>query len=405
MDISVRAISEAEVPAFLRTDAAGFGEDAEAFAKAQPRWIALELDRTRAAFEGDELVGTSRNYTFELTVPGGAQLPAAGVSAVAVLPTHRRLGILRSMMAALLDDAVERGEPVAMLTASEGAIYRRFGFGVTTRAARIEMDLRSVEFERPRPAGRVRLVAPEEIAKQAPALFDRVRSWYPGAVSRPEPWWSEVQFDRSRTKQRFDVLYESENGVVDGFVTYSVESRWGPEAAHVVEVRDLVAATPAATNAIWRYLCDIDLVRTVHVHRVPLDSPLPWLLTSPRAARVVRIDDYVWTRLLDVPAALGARQYATEGQLTLAVRDGARPGSAAEGVFTVDGGPDGATVTTGGTADLACDVATLSAAWLGGVPFTTLAAAGWVDEHTSGALARADAMFASTPLPFPFTWF
>jgi predicted acetyltransferase len=402
MDITVRAISEAEIPAFLRTDAAGFGEDAEAFAKAQPRWIGLELDRTRAAFEGDELVGTSRNYTLELSVPGGVALPAAGVSAVAVLPTHRRRGILRTMMAALLDDAVERGEPVAMLTASEGAIYRRFGFGV---AARVELDLRTVEFARPRPPGRVRLVAPDELAKQAPELFDRVRRSYPGAVSRPEAWWSEVQFDRSRTKQRFDVLYESDGGIVDGFVTYSVEPRWGPDAAHVVEVRDLVAATPTATSALWRYLCEIDLVRTVHAHRVPLDSPLSWLLTSPRAARIMRIDDYVWTRVLDVPAALGARRYASEGRLTLAVHDEARPGRAADGVFTVDGGPDGASVTTGGTADVACDVATLSAAWLGGVPFTTLAAAGWVDEHTPGALARADAMFASTPLPFPFTWF
>ena len=264
------------------------------------------------------------------------------------------------------------------------------------------MDLRTVEFARPRPAGRVRLVAPDEIAKQAPELFHRVRGWYPGAVSRPEAWWSEIQFDRRGTKQRFDVLYESEDGAVDGFVTYSVESRWGPDAAHVVEVRDMVAATPTATNALWRYLCDIDLVRTVHAHRVPLDSPLPWLLdVAARLGRVMRIDDYVWTRLLDVPTALGARRYATDAELTFAVRDESRPGSAAEGVFTVDGGPDGATVTTGGTADLACDVATLSAAWLGGVPFTTLAAAGWVDEHTSGALARADAMFASTPLPFP----
>jgi predicted acetyltransferase len=405
MDITVRAISEAEVPAFVRTDAAGFGENAEAFAKQQPRWNTLELDRTRAAFEGDELVATSRNYSLELTVPGGAALPAAGVSAVAVLPTHRRRGILRMMMAALLDDAVERGEPVAMLTASEGVIYRRFGFGVTTRAARVEMDLRTLEFARPRPGGRLRMIAPEELRKQAPDLFERVRSWYPGAVSRPEAWWTDVQFDRERAKQRFDVLYESDDGIVAGFVTYSIESRWGPEAAHVLEVRDLVAATPTAATALWRYLCEIDLVRTVHAHRVPLDSPLSWLLTSPRAARIMRIDDYVWTRLLDVPAALGARRYASEGRLTLAVRDEARPGSAADGVFTVDGGPDGVSITTGGSADLTCDVATLSAAWLGGVSFTTLAAAGWVDEHTPGALARADAMFASTPLPFPFTWF
>ena len=89
-----------------------------------PAWGALDVDRTLAGFEGDELVATSRNYSLELTVPGGASLPAAGVSAVTVRPTHRRRGVLRQMMRGLLDEAAGRGEPVAMLTASEGRDLR-----------------------------------------------------------------------------------------------------------------------------------------------------------------------------------------------------------------------------------------------------------------------------------------
>jgi predicted acetyltransferase len=308
------------------------------------------------------------------------------------------------MMAALLDDATARGEPVAMLTASEGAIYQRFGFGVSTRSASVEIDLRDAAWAHPRPEGRVRMVTPEEARKQAPEVFERVRRSYPGAVSRPEPWWTDVQYHPEHGN-RFDVLYESPDGSVDGFATYGIKDHWawGPE--HVLRVPDLAATTPDALHALWRYLCEIDLVRKVKCDRLPADSPLPWLFASPRSARVDGTFDYVWTRLLDVPTSLAARTYATAGGLTLEVRDPSRPDSAAAGTFTVEGGPDGATVTRRGTADLAVDVSTLSAAWLGGVPWSTLAAAGWVEERTPGAVARADAMFASAPQPFPFTWF
>jgi len=402
--IEVRAISESEIPAFVRADAAGFGEN-EQLAEDSPRWIAAELDRTRAGFDHDELVATSRGYSLELTVPGGALLPAAGVSSVAVLPTHRRRGILRAMMTALLDDAVERGEPIAMLIASEGGIYGRFGFGVTMQAARLELDVRDVTFAGPPPPGRLRLVAPDELRKQAPDLYERIRRVHPGAVSRSEIWWSEQQYDK-RDGTRFDVLYESETGVVDGFVTYSMKDRWQPDPAHRLRVRDFVAATPTATHALWRYLCEVDLVRTLYANRVPLDSPLPWLLASPRAATPRGIYDFVWTRVLDVPAALGARTYATDGRLVLGVHDGSRPDGAAHGTFLLEGGPDGATVSaTSAAPDLVCSVDALSTVWLGGVRWTTLAAADRIEERTPGALATADAMFASTPLPFPFTWF
>ena len=63
-------------------------------------------------------------------MPGGALLPAAAVSWVSVLPTHRRRGVLTQMMAAMHDDARARDEPAAILTASESSIYGRFGYGV-----------------------------------------------------------------------------------------------------------------------------------------------------------------------------------------------------------------------------------------------------------------------------------
>ena len=149
----------------------------------------------------------------------------------------------------------------------------------------------------------------------------------------------------------------------------------------------------------------MDLVRIITDPGAPVDLPLPWLLTSNRAVRVKGVIDAVWTRLLDLPAALSNRRYATEGRLTLAVDDELRPGGDAHGAFTLDAGPDGAAVRRGGEPDLVCGVSAVSAAWLGGVRWSTLAAAGLVEERTAGAVHRADVLFAAQPLPFPFTWF
>lgn len=58
----------------------------------------LEPERALAAWDGEEVVGTAGAHTFRMTVPGGALVPTAGVTMVSVLPTHRRRGVLTSMM-------------------------------------------------------------------------------------------------------------------------------------------------------------------------------------------------------------------------------------------------------------------------------------------------------------------
>jgi predicted acetyltransferase len=166
-----------------------------------------------------------------------------------------------------------------------------------------------------------------------------------------------------------------------------------------------VSASDAAAHALWRFLAEIDLVRTIRFRQQPLDSPLPWLLESPRGVRT-ETHDFVWTRLIDVPTALGARTYPVAGRVVVDIGDPSLPDGAAAGTFAVDGAPDGAEVKrVNDGPDLRCDVSAASAAWLGGVRWSELARAGLVEERTDGALARADAMFASSPLPYPFTWF
>jgi predicted acetyltransferase len=403
MDVELRAVSIEELPAFLWADSTGFGHAVD---RARRNMAAWELDRTVAAFERDRIVGVSRNYSFELTLPGGALVPAAGVSDVSVLPTHRRRGLLRTMMDRLLDDAVAHGECVAMLTASEGGIYGRFGFGVTIRSCSVEIDTVAAEFPEPAPVGTLRLVELEEARALEPEIFDRARRVQPGAVSRFDPWWTDEQF-HTEMGARFDVVFESPEGSLDGYLTYGIRQQWGTGGPnHRLAVSDLVAVTPVASNALWRYACEVDLVRTVFAHNAPIDLVVGWSMTSPRAARINDVRDSLWTRIVDVPTALSARTYAMDGSLVLEVRDSLRPDGDADGRFALTGGPHGATAgATTADPELVMDIASLSAAWLGGVPFSTLARAGRIDEVVAGALARADAMFASSPLPLAMTWF
>ncbi len=403
MDFELRPVSADEVPAYLRTNAAGFGV---AFERTRHNMAAWELERTIAAFDGHGIVAGSRNYSLELTLPGGTVIPAAGVSDVAVLPTHRRRGLLRAMMDRLLDDADAHGEAVAMLTASEGGIYGRFGFGVSIRTSTVEVDTAAIEFLDDRPTGTLRMLELDEARAVEPEVFERARRVQPGAVSRFEPWWIDEQF-HADFGVRFDVAYESEDGTVDGYVTYGLRSQGtmhGP--AYRLIFRDLAAVTPLAAQALWRYACEVDLVRTVVALNAPLDFAAGWTLRSPRAARQTDVRDFLWTRLLDVPAALAARTYASPGALVLEVHDGLRPGGRADGRFALDAGPEGASVhPVTSEPDLVLDVATLSAAWLGGVRFSTLARAGRVEELAAGATVRADAMFVSSPEPAALTWF
>jgi predicted acetyltransferase len=405
VELELRPIVPDELPAYTLTDQYGFGfrhQDAESHRE----WAEAELDRTVAAFEGDEIVGIGRNYSLELTLPGDAVIPAGGVSWIAVRPTHRRRGILRRIMTYLIEESAARGEAVSILTASEGGIYGRFGFGVATRAQSIEIASREIEFVHPVARGRVRMIEAEEALKVAPELFDRVRTQRNGAVSRVPVWWGGEWAPKEWVKNRFDVVYELD-GRIEGYAVYGIEGTWANGISNKsVAVRDLVATTPDAEAALWEYLCNIDLTQRVTADVVPTDSELPWRLRDGRQVRTTSLTDWLWLRPVDVPALLVARRYATSERLVLEVRDEMRPKGRAAGRFLLEGRPDGATcVRTEDAADLALDVDGLGSIVLGGVTAAELARAGRLEERTPGALAVTDRMFAADRAPFNFTWF
>jgi predicted acetyltransferase len=409
MDIDIRPITPDQGGQFSDVMATAFGETFTPEELADhDRWF--EYDRSIAAFDGDRIVGTGGAYSMELTLPGLTTIPVGGLTAIAVLPTYRRRGILRAMIAYHFDEVEGRGEPVSALGASESVIYGRFGYGLATSFADYEIDPRRGQFLRPPGAGgRVRLLDREETAKIVPPVYDRYRRGQPGEMSRPQVWWEVYARDPEWTRQgasrHYDVVYESEPGRVDGWVSYRIESRWhNGLAANVVKVRSLVGLTPEAEAALWRYLLDLDLAGTVKLGYRPVDDPIRWRLADPRRLRVTDVGDQLWVRLLDLPGALAARRYAVAGTLVLEVTDAVRPRN--QGRFRLEGGPDGASCQpTTAEPDLALDVADVGAAYLGGVRLTTLARAERVAELSPGALLRADRMFASTPSPLCTTHF
>lgn len=409
MDRQLRPVTADEADDFFLAEGVAFGSvpDADALA----RYGALfEPDRSIAVFEAGQIVGTAGAYTFELTVPGARTVPACGVSWVAVLPTHRRQGILTQMMAHQLADVAERGEPVAILTASEGTIYRRFGYGVASAAAIVEVDKTRSAFRRP-PAvgGRVRLVGREEAAKLVPALYDAFRRRRHGSVTRSDRYWElwlkDPEAYRGGASGRFVAVHESDDGVADGFVSYRFKEDWD-EVANRSQVRPVgvYALDPEVDAALWRFLLDVDLANVVRSHARPLDDPIAWRLADHRAWRVTGIVDWLWACLVDVPAALAARRYGTHGSLVLEVVDPFRP--EAGGRFRLDGGPDGAECArTDADPDLVLAAGDLGSAYLGGARFAVLRRAGLVEERSRGAVATADALFATDPLPFCDTGF
>jgi predicted acetyltransferase len=353
-----------------------------------------EPERSLVA-DDDGVVGHAAAFTRDLTVPGGV-LPAAHVTLVGVAPTHRRRGLLTRMMHRQLREISAAGrEPVAVLWASEGRIYPRYGYG---RAAhRVELDIATLEV-RP-PAGgtdsRIRLVEPLGAYQEFAKVYETLRPDRPGWSGRDDRWWRFVLADvpsrRHGGTELRAAVHETPDGPT-GYAVWRTESAWasgGP--AGRVHVRELVAADPGAYAALWRFLLSIDLVRSVRFAFSTPDEPLLHLVDEPRRLGGV-LTDSLWVRVVDLPRALAARRYAAPVDVVLQVDDPLLDGNT--GRWRLTGGPDGATCTPADApADLGCTVLELGAAYLGGTSLATLADAGRVRELTPGTLAPAATAF------------
>jgi len=363
-----------------------------------------ELDRTWVAEDGDEYVATATSYTFEMTVPGGARVPVAGVAQVAVLPTHRRRGLLRDVLGAVLTQAKERGEHYAILNASDSGIYGRFGFGQADRVLRVELDTDHIELVVPIASGRVELVDAHGAATLVSDLYERFGRERPGAISRSAAWWDLVLHDEASWRgigDPFVAVHRNQADEPDGYAIYRSKEHWEDgHAEGTIEVRELEAASPEVEAALWRFLCDIDLRTRVIAYPRPSDEPVRWRLSAPRRAWVSETLDLLWCRPLDVAACLSGRAYAVEDSLVLGITDETFPDQAGayrvtnDGCERVDEAPDAS-----------LDVSILGSIVLGGIDAAELAVAGRITEHTEGAAGRVDRFFRWRPAAFCSTTF
>jgi predicted acetyltransferase len=407
----IRTVAESDVADWVRALSTGFHlAPSVTDEEAASRGAAFDLSRTQGAYDQGRCVATFRSMPRQLTVPGGAALPASAITNVSVTGTHRRRGLASRMMAADLAAAKERGEPVSILVAAEYPIYGRYGFGPATWVTDWEIDVPRAALDRrwagPTDGGRVDLATVAEVRAFGPDLHERVRALTPGAINRTTFWWElatgERQFASQPWTEPFFAVYRDADGRIDGLTAYTAsEEHWPGKLPKVdLSVRQFIAASPAAETALWRFLLSLDWVTLLKSgHRAP-DDLLPLLLGDPRAARVETSADFMWLRLLDVPAALSARTYAG-GPATL-VLDVHDPAGLAGGRFRLETTPSGAAscAPASAAADLSLSVADLGCLYLGDESPVRLAALGRLSEHQTGAARTADALFRTPRRPW-----
>lgn len=349
-------------------------------------------------------VGTSEAWISDLTVPGQAAVSAWAISAVTVAQTHRRLGIARALMEAELRTAVALDVPVAMLTVSESTIYGRFGFAPSALARDLTIDTRRARWVGPTAPGRVHYVSADQLHDDGHAIVERVRLEAPGQIAYSGSgvlWERQLGLgagDDNAKNLRF-VRYDDIDDAPQGFAIYTASENESDFAESRAKLNTLVAATPDAYAALWRFVLELDLVSEVTAHLRPVDEPLRWMIDDFRAIHVDE-RDHLWTRILDVKGALEARTYGTPGRLVIGVHDDL---GFADGAWALEIDNSGAAGVTAvdKAADATMSVNALAALHLGGVSAHHLVAAGSVQ----GDATRIDAMFRSPVQPYLSIWF
>jgi predicted acetyltransferase len=388
--------TQEEIPDFLRLVEAAFGT--EPHEEEIERWgRTLEPERMLWVSDGDLKVATAGAFTFRLSIPGG-ELPAAGVTVVGVLPSHRRRGILREMMREQIDDIRRRGEPLAILWASEASIYGRFGYGLATKGAKIKVDRdRALFRDDPGPVGATRLVTLEEAADLLPDVYERVRLQTPGMFARSRTWWeastlADPEHARRGGGPLFCAVLELDDKP-EAYALYRIKGDWDEGVPNsTLVIREAIATSTPALREIWRFLFGVDLVARVETWGVTPDYPLFLMLTEARRLRMT-LSDALWLRLVDLEASLAARSFADAEPVVLDVRDAFCPWN--ESAWRI---PDIA--RTEADPDLRLDAADLGSVYLGGISFAELARAGRVEELRDRGIERADALFRTSVTPW-----
>lgn len=345
------------------------------------------------------------SWPARLSLPGERDVAMWAISGVTVAVTHRRRGIARAMLEGELRAARDAGIPVAGLTVSEATIYGRFGFGPATFAADWSIDTRRVRWSGPEPAVRLDYIDRETAASDLSDLHERTRTRRPGEVDAPASMWARLAGtspgaeggDKIRAVRATDA-----DGRAIGVVVYRLTEDESDYTAHTLDVIHMVTDGDDAYAALWRLLLTHDLVVRVRASLRTTDEPVRWMLGDQRAATVT-VNEHEWLRVLDTAAALRARRYSAALRVTIRVDD---PLGLATGNWSLEVDESGAphVEASEGDADVRLPATSLGSLLAGGVPASTLHAAGLLAgaPEAVGALDRA---FTSARQPQLSFWY
>ncbi|MBW5250370.1 GNAT family N-acetyltransferase [Streptomyces poriferorum] len=405
MTTELRVLQPSEWNQWFSSLELAFGGSQEPAEQREQYRSVTEYERSIGIWDGDDVVATTGAFTFRLAVPGGALVPAAGVTMVSVASTHRRRGLLTSMMRRQLDDVRALGEPIAVLTASEPEIYGRFGYGAATRQMSLAIDTDRVRLSVPEGTDEVRLryARKDEAVDACESVYARLVPGRPGTPAHGPGWERKSLIDPESSRaggSALQCLLAERDGELVGYTNYHIKPDWdnaGPKGRIVVS--DLAALDPAAYAALWRFLFAIDLTSTIEARNRPTDDAVLHLVSDVRRCDI-RQRDSLHLRLVDVGAALEARTYRGPLDLVFEVEDAFCPWNAGRWRLTADAKGGASCKRTEDAADLALSVRELGTAYLGGESLGSLALAGRVRELRAGAVAEASSAFVSDVAPW-----
>lgn len=393
--------------AWVRAVALGFLEadlTDEQVAK-QGEWLARDAGRLRAAYhaerqsglgEPDQPVATFRSWNGTVNTGGGHLEPANFITDVTVRQTERRRGLLRRLMVDDLREARDRGLSLASLTVTEATIYSRFGFGISSLVQLVELDISHGFSLVQEPVGRVVQLDPssDRASQLWTRVFDQFQRQTFGSHDESSHHLDTVlgrfDWDSGKPDTRLRaVCHLDEEGNPDGVMSYTIKRDEG------LTIVDMVVLNDAAELAFWAFIGHHDLLKKATWRRFNPDSALRWAITDPRRLKVTDVRDGMWTRVLDVPAAVRARRFERDDELTIAVHD---PSGIAEGTFWLRSrGGIGECEPTDAAPDLEMGIETFSSLYLGGVPARVLFQARRI-TGSAPAAGRLDDLFR-VPIP------
>lgn len=361
----------------------------------------LQPGRVYGAWLDGELAGTTNSFSGEITLPGGQTVPHAAVTHVGVLPQFSRRGVLRALFRQQLDEFHRQHVAVATLRASQGTIYRRFGFGIASWFQSLSVDKRELG-SIPATTSRIELLPAAQAWEQQIDIVRRFPARRAGSLSRWPQWWAMQQHRVRNSGHNHYVALLIRAGEAQAFVRYHAqpEDNWLYSRDRTLVVDDLYTPDAGSYQALISFLLQLDITRHLTFASRPIDDPLSLLVDNPRAVTVSAQHDESWLRIIDVATTLNARQFADAAPVILAIDDPLLPQN--HGCWQI--GPQGVKRSTD-KPDASLSIDALASLLLGGSSVWQLIFSKNIEIHHPQAAGRLERLFAVTGQPWAGLFF